>query len=137
MSHSAQFEDMHLHTSQLIQEAAGAPTSAPDQKFATLGDLSLGKAPTVPAPSSSPSLSLLFLRLRGCTDLHDELIDSPDAFRRIWVAEEEIKIISRAVTANFTIPFVVAMIGYSGGVGNHILRSDLTVCLAESLLGYR
>lgn len=118
-SHAAQFEDMHLHTSQLLQEAVGSFTSALDQKFASLGDLSLRNAPAPKVLASPPALPLLFLRLRGSTSLQDDLVDhpieNPDVYRRIWVAEEENKIISRAVTANFTVPFVVALIGYSGG----------------------
>lgn len=57
----------------------------------------------------------MFLRLRNCVDIAEESVACPEIYRSIGSAGANNQIISRAVTASFHTPFLIALIGYSGG----------------------
>lgn len=108
-THDGQLDDLHEQATTVMDNAIDRIGKLLDQKFSN--HLSLSDKPPCPLPVPSP---FLFLRLRNCTEAAEDAIVDPNTYRRIWSAGEENKIVSRAVTACFSTPFIIVLMGYSG-----------------------
>lgn len=77
----------------------------------------------IPGPvikdSNDSGNNWVFLRLRDCSVEAGDHVDGNPLYRRIFSAGEDNRSVSRAIVVSFSTPFLIALIGYSGGGKSH------------------